>query len=317
MKKLMIIILFAMTPFMPIEAQSRNDAIRLVVPFGPGGGTDILTRLVAPHVSEIIGQQIVVENRGGAGSQVGTQSVARAAPDGNTLVMVDTAFTTNPNLYRNLPYDSERDFEPVALLASAPVILVVNPAMPAQNLADLIALGKKGSLQSASAGPGSATSLGTDLFASVAGIKIEQIPYKGVGPAIIDVLGGTVPMMITGISSARQHVESGKLRAIAVSGDVRPAALPDVPTFSEAGLAGVEAHSYWGLLAPAGTPKATIDRLSSAFADAIRQPAISSRLQELGFNPIGGSAEVFRMNIHTETQRWAKVIQESGIEMQN
>ncbi|MBX3628280.1 MAG: tripartite tricarboxylate transporter substrate binding protein [Rhizobacter sp.] len=300
-----------------VQAQGSQPTLRVVVPYGPGGGTDILARLMAPQLGALLGQQVVVENKGGAGSRIGTQDVARAAPDGQTLLFVDTAFTTNPSLYAKMSYDSVRDFAPVSLLASAPVILVVHPSMPAQNLKELVALGKKKPLQSASSGPGSATSLGTDLFASVAGIQIQQIPYKGVGPAMADVLGGQVPMIVTGISSAKQHVDGGKLRAIAVTGDKRPVSMPNVPTFTEAGVPGVEAASYWGALAPAGTPSATIERLSRAMAQVIRMPEISQKLGELGFNPIGGTAEEFRTNIQTETARWAAVIKATGVKLED
>jgi tripartite-type tricarboxylate transporter receptor subunit TctC len=296
---------------------SATSPIRVIVPYGPGGGTDILARLLAPKLNELLGQPVLVENRGGAGSRIGSEAVARARPDGLTLLIVDTAFTTNPNLYGKMPYDSAKDFAPVALLASAPVILVVHPSMPAKNLKELVALGKGTELQSASSGPGTATSLGTDLFASIAQLKIQQVRYKGVGPALIDVLGGQVPMMITGISSAKPHVDGGKLRAIAVSGNKRAPSMPDVPTFDEAGVPGVDASSYWGALAPAGTPKAAIDRLSTAMAIAVKMPDVAQRLAELGFDPIGGSAEDFRANIRQETARWAAVIKATGVKLED
>lgn len=190
------------------SAADVASPIRTVVPYGPGGGTGNLARAMAPKLKDILKQPVVVENKGGAGSRIGTEAVARAAPDGLTVLFVDPAFTTNPGLCRNMPYDSAKQFAPVSLLATA----------PARNLREFSDLGKKGPWQSASSGPGSATSLGTDLLASVAGIKIEQIQYKGVGPAIGGMVGGQVPMMITGISSAKGLVDSGKLRAIAVSG---------------------------------------------------------------------------------------------------
>jgi tripartite-type tricarboxylate transporter receptor subunit TctC len=298
-------------------AADTSSAIRIVVPYGPGGGTDILARLIAPKLTQLLKQPVVVENKGGAGSRVGTDIVAKAAPDGLTVLMVDSAFTTNPSLYSKLPYDSARDLEPVSLLATAPVILVVNPSMPVQNLREFIALGKKGPLQSASAGPGSATSLGTDLLASAAGITIQQIPYKGVGPAMSDVVGGQVPIIVTGISSAKGLVDTGKLRAIAVSGSARAPAMPDVPTFTEAGLNGVDASSFWGALVPAGTPMAAKDRLSKAMASAVRMPDVVARLHELGFNPIGGTPEDYRVNIKTESERWAAVIKATGVKLED
>lgn len=298
-------------------AADTTSPIRIVIPYGPGGGTDILARLIAPKLTALLKQTVVVDNKGGAGSRVGTDLVAKAAPDGLTVLITDTALTTNPSLYAKLPYDTFKDFAPVSLLATAPVILVVHPSMPAQNLKDLIELGKRKPLQSASAGPGAATSLGTDLLAAAAGITIEQIPYKGVGPAMADVIGGQVPMIVTGISSAKGLVDTGKLRPIAVSGSTRALAMPNVPTFSEAGLSGVDASSYWGALVPAGTPTPVVERLSKAMASAIRMPDVASKLQELGFRPIGGSQEEYRVNIKTESERWAAVIKATGVKLED
>ena len=292
-------------------------SIRLIVAYGPGGGTDILARLLAPKLTDLLRQQEVVENRGGAGSRIGSEAVARAKPDGLTILMTDTAFTTNPSLYDKMPFDSVKDFAPISLLASAPVILVVHPSMPAKNLKELVALGKGTELLSAAAGAGSATSLATDLFASVAQIKIRQIRYKGVGPALTDVLGGQVPMMITGISSTKSHVDGGKLRAMAVSGGKRAPSMPNVPTFDEAGVPGVDANSYWGALAPAGTPKEVIDRMSKAMAAAVKMTDVSQRLIELGFDPIGTTAEEYRVNLQQETARWAAVIKSADIKLED
>jgi tripartite-type tricarboxylate transporter receptor subunit TctC len=298
-------------------AADTTSPIRVVIPYGPGGGTDILARLIAPKLTEILKQTVIVDNKGGAGSRVGTDIVAKAAPDGLTVLITDTALTTNPSLYAKLPYDTVKDFAPISLLATAPVILVVHPSVPAQNLKELIDLGKRSPLQSASAGPGAATSLATDLLATAARIPIEQIPYKGVGPAMADVIGGQVPMIVTGISSAKSLVDAGKLRAIAVSGSARALSMPAVPTFSQAGLAGVDANSYWGALVPAGTPQPVIERLHDAMAAAIRMPDVVSKLQELGFTPIGGSQEDYRLNIKTESERWAVVIKATGVKLED
>ncbi|MGZ5138479.1 MAG: tripartite tricarboxylate transporter substrate binding protein, partial [Burkholderiales bacterium] len=222
--------------------------IRVVVPFAPGGGTDILTRVIAPKMSEMLRQQIIVDNRPGAGSQIGTDLVVKAPPDGYTVLMVDTAFTTNPSLYSKLPYDSIKDLVPVSLSASAPVIMVVHPSVPAKTAKELVALARShpGALNFASGGPGSSTHLGVELLKYVAKVNLVHIPYKGTGPAVADVLGGQVTMMFAGISSVKQHVEAGRLRAIAVTGDKRSPAMPSVPTFIEAGLKGVDASTYWG-----------------------------------------------------------------------
>jgi len=291
--------------------------IRIVVPFAPGGGADILMRVIAPRLGDALGQQIVVDNRAGAGSTIGSELVVKAAPDGYTLLMVATSFTTNPSLYSKLPYDSARDFTPVSLLASAPVILIVHPSVPVRSVKKFVALAKSkpGLLNFASGGPGSSTHLGGELLKSVAGIDLQHIPYKGTGPAVADVLGGQVVMMFAGISSVKQHVAVGKLRAIAVTGDKRSPAMPEVPTFIESGLRGVDSGTDWGCLAPANTPRDVVNRISSAMAGVLKQRDISERLIDLGFDPIGGTPEQFAANIKSETEKWARVIKAAGVRL--
>jgi tripartite-type tricarboxylate transporter receptor subunit TctC len=291
--------------------------IRVIVPFAPGGGTDILTRVISPKLGDALGQQIVVDNRAGAGSTIGSELVVKAAPDGYTLLMVDTSFTTNPSLYSKLPYDSARDFTPVSLLASAPVILIVHPSVPVKSVKEFVALAKAkpGQLNFASGGPGSSTHLGGELLKSVAGIDLQHIPYKGTGPAVADVLGGQVVMMFAGISSVKQHVAVGKLRAIAVTGDKRSPAMPEVPTFIESGLRGVDSGTYWGCLAPAGTPRDIVNRVSAAMAGVLKLPDIRDRLIDLGFDPIGGTPEQFAATIKSETDKWARVIRAAGVRL--
>src|SRR5207237_1287545 len=219
--------------------------IRFVVPFAPGGGTDILTRVIAPRMSELLKQQIIVDNRPGAGSQIGSDLVAKAPADGYTMLMVDTAFMTNPSLYSKLPYDTLKDFAPVSLAASAPVILIVHPSVPVKTAKELIALARSqpGALNFASGGPGSSTHLGVELLKYVAKVNLVHIPYKGTGPAVADVLGGQVTMMFAGISSVKGHVEGGKLRAIAVTGAKRSPAMQTVPRFIEARFRVVDADT--------------------------------------------------------------------------
>jgi tripartite-type tricarboxylate transporter receptor subunit TctC len=291
--------------------------IRIVVPFAPGGGTDILTRVLTPKMSEQLKQQIVVDNRPGAGSQIGSDLVAKAPADGYTLLMVDTAFLTNPSLYSKLPYDSLRDFAPVSLAASAPVIMIVHPSVPVRTAKELVALArsKPGALNFASGGPGSSTHLGVELLKYVARVDLTHIPYKGTGPAVADVLGGQVTMMFAGISSVKQHVEGGRLRAIAVTGEKRSPAMPAVPTFIEAGLRGVDASSYWGALAPARTPADAIERVSRTMAQVLKMPDVSAKLVDLGFDPIGGTADEYARLIASEIDKWAKVIKAAGIRL--
>ncbi len=291
--------------------------IRLIVPFAPGGGTDILARVLAPKLSEGLGQQIVIDNRPGASSIIGTDIVAKATPDGYTLLAVDTSFTVNPSLQPKLPYDSLKDLAPVVHLASAPVILVVHPSVPAKTVKELVALAKSkpGALSYASGGNGASTHLAGELFKMVAGVDIVHVPYKGTGPAIADVVAGQVQMNFAGISSARQLVEAGRLRAIAVTGDKRNPAMPDVPTFAEAGLPGVDAGTNWGMFAPAGTPPAIIAKLNAQVNRALHLPDVKARVTELGYDIGGGTPEDWARLERSEMDKWAKVVKQAGIKI--
>jgi tripartite-type tricarboxylate transporter receptor subunit TctC len=294
-----------------------SKAIRIVVPFAPGGGTDILIRIMVPKMNDLLKQQLIVDNRPGAGSQIGAELVAKAPPDGYTILMVDSAFMTNPSLYAKLPYDSEKDFAPVSLVATAPVILIVHPSVPVHTVKELVAFARAhpGALNFASGGPGSSTHLGIELLKYVAKIDLVHIPYKGTGPAVADVLGGQVTMMFAGISSVKQHVEAGRLRAIAVTGEKRSPAMPTVPTFGEAGMPQVDASSYWGALAPARTAPDIVNRLSTTMAQVLKMPDIREKLVELGFVPIGGSPSDFAALLAKETAKWAKVIKAAGVKL--
>lgn len=291
--------------------------IRVVVPFVPGGGTDILTRLIAPKLSAALGQQIIVENKPGGSSIIGSQIVAQAAPDGHTLLAVDSTFMINPGLRRDLPYDTLKDFAPVIHLATAPVILVVHPSLPVRNLRELIALAKAGpgTLFFGSGGIGASTHLAGELVNQAAGIRISHVPYKGTGESFAAVMANQVPMTFAGISSARQAVESGKLRALAVTGNQRAAALPDVPTFDEAGLHGVDS-THWQVLAPARTPRDVILRLNLEIGKVLADPEIKTRVLALGYVVAGGSPEDLAALNEEEVAKWAKVIQAAHITMQ-
>ena len=292
--------------------------IRMIVPYVPGGGTDTLTRTIAPKLGETLGQQIIIDNRVGGSSAVGTEIAAKALPDGYTLLMVDTSFTTNPALYGKLPFDPVKDFAPVSLVASAPVILVVHPSVPIRNVKEFVALAKArpGELNFASGAPGSSTHLGGELLKSVAKVDVVNIPYKGTGQAITDVLGGQVGMMFAGISTIRQHVRAGKLRAIAVTGEKRAAAMPEVPTFVESGLVGVDSGTYWGCLAPAATPRDIVNKVSAALHTVVESADVKPRLEERGYTVIGSVPERFGENIRTEIAKWAKVIKTAGIKVE-
>src|SRR5947209_1994116 len=299
----------------PALAQSYpTRPIRLVVPFGAGGGTDNLARILEPHVSKALGQPLVIENRPGGGSVIGMDAVAKAAPDGYTMVMTDTSIAVNPSL-KPLPYDTLKDLEPVSLLASAPVILMAHPKVPAKTLQEFVALARAqpGKLNYASGGNGASTHLGGELLKLEAGIEIVHVPYKGTGPAMNDLIGGHVDVMFSGISSARPFMDSGQLNALAVTGDARNPATPDVPTFAEAGLPGVTASTYWGVLAPHDTPKGIIESVNAAFAQAIRDPDIVARTAQLGYLPIAGGPADYAVNLRSEIEKWGKVVKAANI----
>jgi tripartite-type tricarboxylate transporter receptor subunit TctC len=289
-------------------------AIRLVVPFGAGGGTDNLARIIEPFVSRALGAPIIIDNRPGGGSTIGMDAVAKAQGDGYTLVMTDTSIAVNPSL-KALPYDTLNDFAPVSLLATAPVILVAHPKVPAKTLQEFVALAKAqpGKFNYASGGNGASTHLGGELLKLVAGIDIVHVPYRGTGPAMNDLIGGHVDVMFSGISSARPYMDAGTLHALAVTGDKRNAAVPDVPTFAEAGLAGVTASTYWGVLAPKGTPKDIIDKVSAAFAAAMRDPEIVERVGQLGYLPIAGGPADYADNLVSEIKKWGEVVRGANI----
>jgi tripartite-type tricarboxylate transporter receptor subunit TctC len=314
----LVVALLALILAAPASAETwPARPIRLMVPFAPGGGTDILARTIAPQLQGRLGQPLVIENKPGAGSTIGSDIVAKAPADGYTLLMVDTSFTVNPSLYAKLPYDSEKDFAPVALLAGAPVILLVHPSVPAQSVAELVALAKAkpGQLYYASGGNGASTHLGGELLKLVAGIDVVHVPYKGTGPAVTDLLGGQVQMMFTGISSGKQHVASGALRALAVTGAQRNKAMPEVPTFAESGLAGVDAGTYWALLAPAGTPAEIVERLNRELDAVLHLPELRGRAEELGYDVLGGPPARLADNLRSETAKWAEVVHRAGIKL--
>ncbi|MGD9845049.1 MAG: Bug family tripartite tricarboxylate transporter substrate binding protein [Variibacter sp.] len=288
--------------------------VRLIVPFGAGGGTDNLMRIVEPVVSKALGQSLVIDNRPGGGSVIGMEVVAKADPNGYTIVATDSSLAINPSLHPSLPYDTLKDFEPVSLLATAPVILVAHPKLNVKTIAEFVALAKSkpGQLNYASGGNGASTHLGGELLKAAAGINLVHVPYKGTGPAMNDLIGGHVDVMFSGISSARPFMESKALVALAVTGDARNPAVPDVPTFKESGLT-VEASTYWAVLAPKGTPKPIIDRLSAEFATAMRDPAIIARIRELGYEAIGGGPADLAKNMHSEIEKWGNVIRKANI----
>ena len=289
--------------------------IRIVVPLAPGGGTDNLTRIMAPRMGEILGQQVIVDNRPGAGGQIGTDVVAKAAPDGYTILNVESSFASNPSLFSKLPYDTLRDFAPVSLLAMTPNVLIVHPSVPAKTLKELIALGKANPrlFTFAMGGLGTATHLGIEQFRAATKIDLVIVPYKSGGLATADVLAGHVAMLFGGTSSASGLVRAGKLRAIAVTGPNRNPSLPDVPTFRELGVNEVDSVSTFGAVAPAATPKEIIVIVSSAMRKALQSPEVRKLLIERGYDIIASTPEEFGVSIRSDMAKWEKVVRDSNI----
>lgn len=296
-------------------ADYPNRPIRLLLPFAPGGGTDSLAGIVNAELPARLGQNIIVEHRGGGGSMIGTSQVVKSPADGYNLLLTSSTLTVAPSLYKNVPYNTLEDLEPISLLAAGPVILVVHRSTGVTTVPELIARAKKepGKLRFGSGGNGSPPHLGLELFQSITGTRMVHVPYKGAGPATIDLVGGHLDMMFAGISQARQHIEAGTLVALAVTGDARSKAVPNVPTFGELGLPGVDAPTTWGVLAPKGTPKEIIERLSRELATVIRLPKVVERLEELGFVPVGSTPAAYRDKIREDVEKWGKVIRQVGI----
>ncbi|MCM5569919.1 tripartite tricarboxylate transporter substrate binding protein [Burkholderiaceae bacterium FT117] len=296
-------------------AQSFPDRpLRLVVPFPPGGPTDIVGRPLAQLLGEALGQPVVVDNRGGAGGSIGADAVAKAAPDGYTLLMGTVGTNAiNGALYTKLPHDPVRDFTPIALVASAPVAVVVNPAAPIGSIKDLIdqARAKPGSVSFGSAGNGTPGHLTGVMFASAAGVSLQHVPYKGSAPAITDLLGNQIPMMFDPLQSVIQHVRSGKLRALAISGKTRSPVLADVPTLDEAGVKDFESTAWWGVFAPAGLPADVAAKLREAVAKVVTSAAYKEKLGNLGVEPSKdpGSLAEFQKR---EVAKWGKAVRDSG-----
>ncbi len=290
--------------------------VRLVVAFSPGGFVDLTARLVAAPLSAALGQQVVVENRAGAGGIVGTELVAHAAPDGYTLT-VGSAGThgVNQNLYPKLPYNVLRDFQPVARLADAPSILAVHPSLPVRSVKDLIALARSrpGQIMYASAGAGTSTHLAAALFEHLARVKFVHVPYKGGGPAMIAVVAGEVPVTFGTAASVSPHTRSGRLRGLAVTGGQRSALLPDLPTIAESGLPGYEMLNWLGMFAPAGTPRAVVEKLSSELVRIVRMPEVSGALQASGAEPSPLGPDEFAAFVKSEVEKWAKVVAATGM----
>lgn len=297
--------------------QYPTKPIRVIVPFAPGGGLEITTRLIGRKLTEKWGQNIVVDSRPGAATIIGSEIASKAAPDGYTLLMITTTFAINPGLYRKLPYDPHRDFAPITQLNSQPNVVAVHPSSPVKSVPDLIAAAKAkpGALTFASPGAGSAPHLSAEMFKRMAGVDMIHVPYKGIPPAVTDVIGGRVNMLFTTTISAAPHVNAGKLRAVAITSAKRNASMPGVPTIGES-LPGYQAEAFQAVVAPAGVPRAIVDTLAREIAAIVKSPDVTERFNRDGATPVGSTPQQFAAFLKSEMAKWSKVIQDAGIKLE-
>ncbi|HZF19249.1 MAG TPA: tripartite tricarboxylate transporter substrate binding protein [Burkholderiales bacterium] len=289
--------------------------IRFILPFPPGGGTDILGRLIAERLTAGLGQPVVTENRGGAGGNVGAEAAAKSPPDGYTIVLVAPSLAISPSLYSKLAYDPVKDFAPVSLVATVPNVMITNPSVPAATLKEFIVLAKSkpGQMNFGSGGSGTSNHLAGELFNIVAGVKLVHVPYKGVNLAMNDVLSGRVQLVFIGIPAAVPHIKAGKLRALALASTQRSAVLPDVPTADEAGLPKFEVTTWYGILTPAGTPRPVVARLNGELGRIMHSPELKGRLEALATDPVTSTPEEFADLIRREIAKWGEVVREASL----
>lgn len=301
--------------FAQVDASYPSKPITLVVTYPPGGGADAMARLIAPKLSEALGQSVIVENKPGAGGQIGAAAVAKAPADGYTLMLDASSFAVNPALYPKLPYDTLKAFKPIGVVALFPNVVLVNSGFPAQNVAELIAIARKskGAVSFASSGNGSAQHLAGALFESATGVDMVHVPYRGGGPALNDVIGGQVPLFFGNLASTLQHIQGGRLRALAVTSSKRSAILPGVPTLSEAGVKGAEIHEWNAIFVPAATPPAIVSKLAAAFQRALETPEVSQRVAQLGGEMQRTTPDQAQAFIEQQITLWGRVVRERKI----
>ena len=289
--------------------------VRFIVPYAPGGSSDVLARIVGQKLGDALGQAFVVDNRGGAGSMIGTDLAAKALADGYTLVLSDMPHTINPAIYAKVPYDPVRDFSPISLIGTSPLFLFVHPSVQARNVAEFVALARSqpGGIAIGSGGNGSSTHLMAELLQTHAGIRLTHVPYKGAGPALADVVANQIPSTFTSMATAAPHLKAGRLRALGATSAARLASLPDVPTFEESGVRGLVVEHWWGIMAPAGVPGAVIGRLHAEIVKAITAADVRERFATLSVGPRSTTPEQFRTLLETDLARWAKVVNDAGI----
>ena len=302
----------------PFQANAADTypskPIRLIIPFPPGGSNDVVGRVIATQLGERVGQQVVVDNRGGAGGVIGTEMAAKAAPDGYTLLFISSAFAANSSLYK-LPYDPVKAFVPIAMIAAGPNVLAVAPGLAVNSLKDLLSMAraKPGQLNYASAGVGSFQHLGSALFVSLAKVNIVHVPFKGGGPAMVDVIAGNTQVMLGSLVQTLPQIKSGKLKALGVGGTKRSPTMPDVPTIAEAGVPGYEAVNWWGIISPAGTPAAIVSRIHKELGVIAQSPEMQKRFEAEAVEAVQMSTPEFAQYIERETVKWARVVKEAGI----
>ena len=298
-------------------ADYPTKPIKFIVPYPPGGGTDVIARIVQERFQTLLGQPVVIENKGGAAGSIGTETAAKAAPDGYTVLFTLSSHTINPSIYPKLPFDTAKDFEPVGMVASLPQILVANMQFAPNTVAEVVALAKAkpGTLSFASVGNGSPGHLAGELLKLRSGTQMTHIPYRGGGPAVTDVMGGQVPLLWVSIPAAAQFVKAGKLKALAVSTTKRSAAFPEVPTMQEAGIADFDVDSWYAMFVPAKTPKVAIDKLNKVINTVVREPDIRDKLLAQGSEGVGGPPEALGKIVDTELVRWAKLAKEASIKV--
>jgi len=310
-------VLLALTATAAAQSDYPNRPVRLIIPFPPGGSNDVVGRMIGDQLGKQLGKQVIVDNRAGAGGVIGTEVASHAAPDGYTILVISLAHAVNPWLYK-LPYDPIKAFAPIGVMGSGPNVVAVNPELPVKSIKELIALAKSkpGDLQYASAGVGSFQHLGGELFKLEAGIDMLHVPFKGGGPAMIDVVGGHTKVVFSSLVQTTPHIKSGKLRALAVGSKERSKVLPDVPSVSEAGVPSYEAVNWWGIVAPAGTPQPIIDRLHKALTAAQDSPEVEKQFATEGATVIKKSPTEFGAFMVSETKKWEQVVKKGGIKAQ-
>jgi tripartite-type tricarboxylate transporter receptor subunit TctC len=315
--RLVVLLLLTLGHVLTAVAQEAYPSrpVRFILPFPPGGGTDILGRIIAERLSARLGQPVVIENRGGAGGNVGAEAAARAAPDGYTIVLAAPSLAISPSLYTKLNYDPVKDFAPVSLVATVPNVMITHPSVAAQTLQDFIALARSnpGAMNFGSGGSGTSNHLAGELFNIVTGARLVHVPYKGVNLAMNDVLSGQIHLVVIGIPAAAPHIKAGRLRALALIAPQRAPALPEVPTVAEAGLADFEVTTWYGVLAPAGTPRSIVLRLNAELLRIMHAPETKERLAGMATDPLTSTPEEFAAYLRQEIAKWGDVVRRAGL----